>query len=51
MIQEDPDLGWRAQYGAEGTEEVVPVPTGADPAPATAPTPASQPDPAPSPDA
>jgi hypothetical protein len=23
MIQEDPDLGWRAQYGAEGTEEVV----------------------------
>jgi NADH-quinone oxidoreductase subunit B len=51
MIQEDPDLGWRAQYGAEGTEEVVPVPTSADPAPASAPTPASQPDPAPSPDA
>ncbi len=23
MIQEDPDLGWRAQYGAEGTEETL----------------------------
>jgi NADH-quinone oxidoreductase subunit B len=24
MIQEDPDLGWRKRYGAEGTEETVP---------------------------
>jgi NADH-quinone oxidoreductase subunit B len=23
MIQDDPDLGWRARYGGEGTEEVV----------------------------
>jgi NADH-quinone oxidoreductase subunit B len=23
MIQEDPDLGWRKRYGAEGTEEIV----------------------------
>ncbi len=23
MIQDDPDLGWRARYGAQGTEEVV----------------------------
>jgi NADH-quinone oxidoreductase subunit B len=27
MIQDDPDLGWRERYGAEGTEEVV---SGAD---------------------
>ncbi len=27
MIQDDPALGWRAQYGAEGTEEVVPAPS------------------------
>jgi NADH-quinone oxidoreductase subunit B len=24
MIQDDPDMGWRARYGAEGTEEIVP---------------------------
>jgi NADH-quinone oxidoreductase subunit B len=24
MIQEDPDMGWRKRYGAEGTEEVIP---------------------------
>ena len=24
MIQGDPDLGWRARYGADGTEELVP---------------------------
>jgi NADH-quinone oxidoreductase subunit B len=23
MIQEDPELGWRKRYGAEGTEEIV----------------------------
>jgi NADH-quinone oxidoreductase subunit B len=23
MIQEDPDLGWRKRYGAQGTEEIV----------------------------
>jgi NADH-quinone oxidoreductase subunit B len=23
MIQEEPDLGWRKRYGAEGTEEIV----------------------------
>jgi NADH-quinone oxidoreductase subunit B len=23
MIQDDPDLGWRKRYGAEGTEEIV----------------------------
>jgi NADH-quinone oxidoreductase subunit B len=32
MIQEDPDLGWRAQYGAEGTEEVVVTPDATPPA-------------------
>jgi len=26
MIQLDPDLGWRAQYGAEGTEEIIDTP-------------------------
>jgi NADH-quinone oxidoreductase subunit B len=25
MIQEDPDMGWRAGYEAYGTEEVVPA--------------------------
>jgi len=31
MIQEDPDAGWREQYGAVGTEEVLPAPAqGAD---------------------
>ena len=29
MIQEDPDAGWREQYGADGTEEVLPA-QGAD---------------------
>jgi NADH-quinone oxidoreductase subunit B len=24
MIQDDPDMGWRARYGGRGTEEVVP---------------------------
>ena len=24
MIQDDPDMGWRQRYGAEGTEEVLP---------------------------
>ena len=24
MIQDDPDLGWRERYGAEGTEEILP---------------------------
>ena len=24
MVQEDPDMGWRERYEAEGTEEVVP---------------------------
>jgi len=24
MVQDDPDMGWRERYGAEGTEEVVP---------------------------
>jgi NADH-quinone oxidoreductase subunit B len=24
MIQNEPDLGWRKRYGAEGTEEIVP---------------------------
>jgi hypothetical protein len=23
MIQADPDMGWRARYAAEGTEEIV----------------------------
>ena len=54
MIQEDPDRGWRAQYGAEGTEEVVAVPAAGavpgaaagDPPRASAPTPASAADPA-----
>jgi NADH-quinone oxidoreductase subunit B len=32
MVQDDPDAGWRERYGAVGTEEVVPVPDGADPA-------------------
>ncbi len=36
MIQADPDLGWRAQYGAEGTEEVVPEPATTPPATADA---------------
>jgi NADH-quinone oxidoreductase subunit B len=26
MIQDDPDLGWRERYGAQGTEEVTPDP-------------------------
>jgi len=25
MIQGDPNMGWRARYGAEGTEEVLPL--------------------------
>ena len=25
MIQDDPDMGWRARYGAEGTEEIFAV--------------------------
>jgi NADH-quinone oxidoreductase subunit B len=29
MIQDDPDMGWRKRYDAEGTEEVLP---GAEPA-------------------
>jgi NADH-quinone oxidoreductase subunit B len=38
MIQLDPALSWRAQYGAEGTEEVIDVdgPAAAPPAPADA---------------
>ena len=24
MVQDDPDMGWRERYGADGTEEVVP---------------------------
>jgi len=24
MIQDDPDMGWRARYGAQGTEEILP---------------------------
>jgi len=24
MVQDDPDLGWRERYEAQGTEEVVP---------------------------
>jgi hypothetical protein len=28
MIQEDPDMGWRERYDAEGTEEVL---SGAEP--------------------
>ncbi|HUN78996.1 MAG TPA: NADH-quinone oxidoreductase subunit B family protein [Solirubrobacteraceae bacterium] len=24
MVQEDPELGWRERYGAQGTEEIVP---------------------------
>jgi NADH-quinone oxidoreductase subunit B len=42
MIQDDPDRGWRAQYGAEGTEEVVPGPAAPHllrPTPAPTPTP------------
>ena len=26
MVQDDPDMGWRERYGAEGTEELVPAP-------------------------
>jgi NADH-quinone oxidoreductase subunit B len=26
MIQDDPSLGWRKRYNAEGTEEIVPAP-------------------------
>jgi NADH-quinone oxidoreductase subunit B len=29
MIQDDPEMGWRKRYDAEGTEEVLP---GAEPA-------------------
>jgi NADH-quinone oxidoreductase subunit B len=29
MIQDDPDMGWRERYDAEGTEEVL---KGAEPA-------------------
>jgi NADH-quinone oxidoreductase subunit B len=36
MIQDDPDLGWRAQYAAEGTEEIVPAPEPPPPASADA---------------
>jgi NADH-quinone oxidoreductase subunit B len=25
MVQDDPDLGWRKRYGAEGTEEILPA--------------------------
>jgi len=32
MIQEDPDLGWRERYGAQGTEEIAPDADAAHPA-------------------
>jgi hypothetical protein len=30
MIQGDPSMGWRARYGAQGTEEVLPGHLGDD---------------------
>jgi NADH-quinone oxidoreductase subunit B len=30
MVQDDPDMGWRERYGAQGTEEVVQVGESAD---------------------
>ena len=26
MVQDDPEMGWRARYEAQGTEEIVPPP-------------------------
>ncbi len=36
MVQDDPDLGWRARYGAVGTEEVVAAAGAGGPAPLSA---------------
>jgi NADH-quinone oxidoreductase subunit B len=33
MVQDDPDMGWRERYGANGTEEVVPELRAGTPAP------------------